>query len=57
MFWCPAHECRGGRKLWFTNTRLMTIEMSELAAKMIYRCFNLIPDLVPAENDRDGLRW
>jgi hypothetical protein len=57
MFWRPAHECRGGRKLWFTNTRLMTIEMSELAAKMIYRCFNLIPDLVPAENDRDGLRW
>jgi hypothetical protein len=57
MFWRPAYEWRGTRKPWFTNTRLMTVEMSEIAAKMIYRCFNLVPDLEPADNDRDALRW
>lgn len=57
IFWRPAYEWRGTRKPWFTNTRLMSTEMSQLAAKTIYRCFNLVPDIVPAANDRDKLRW
>jgi hypothetical protein len=35
----------------------MSIVMSELAAKTIYRCFNLVPDMGTPDNDRDGLRW
>jgi hypothetical protein len=31
--------------------------MSEEAARAIYRCFNLIPDLAEAANDRDSIRW
>ena len=56
-FWRPAHEWRGTRSPWFTNTKLMSIEMSAQAARTIYRSFNLLPDLVDAANDRDGLRW
>ena len=57
MFWRPAYEWRGTRKPWFTNTRLNEVEMSELAARTIYRVFNLLPVMMAAENDRDGLRW
>jgi hypothetical protein len=35
----------------------MEVSMSELAARVIYRAFNLMPDLAEAANDRDGLRW
>jgi hypothetical protein len=31
--------------------------MSELAARAIYRAFNLFPDLAEPENDRDAIRW
>jgi hypothetical protein len=55
--WRPAQQWRGTRKPWFVNARLNEIEMSETAAMVIYRCFNLIPDLAPADNDRDGKRW
>ena len=57
MFWRPAYEWRGTRRPWFTNTSLMEVSMSELAAKVIYRTFNLVPDLIEAANDRDGIRW
>jgi hypothetical protein len=57
IWWRPAHELRGTRQPWFTNARLMTIEMSQRAARAIYRSFNLIPDLAEAANDRDSLRW
>jgi hypothetical protein len=57
MFWRPAHEWRGTRKPWFINTRLMEVGMSELAARAIYRAFNLFPDLAEPENDRDAIRW
>jgi hypothetical protein len=57
MFWRPAHEWRGTRQPWFTSARLMTIVMSELAARAIYRSFNLLPELAEAANDRDSLRW
>lgn len=56
-FWLPAYEWRGTRKPWFTNAKLMTIEMSERAASAIYRSFNLLPELAEAANDRDHLRW
>jgi hypothetical protein len=56
-FWRPAHEWRGTRKPWFINTRLMEVGMSELAARAIYRAFNLFPDLAEPENDRDAIRW
>jgi len=57
MFWRPAYEWRGTRRPWFTNARLMEVSMSELAARVIYRTFNLVPDLIEAANDRDGIRW
>ncbi len=57
MFWRPAYEWRGTRRPWFTNTSLMEVSMSELAARVIYRTFNLVPDLIEAANDRDGIRW
>jgi hypothetical protein len=57
MWWRPAHEWRGTRQPWFANPALNEVGMSELAAKVIYRCFNLLPDLVAASNDRDQLRW
>jgi hypothetical protein len=57
IFWRPAIEYRGTRKAWFTNPRLMMTGMSELAARTIYRCFNLVPDMAIADNDRDGCRW
>jgi hypothetical protein len=57
MFWRPAYEWRGTRKPWFSNTSLMDVGMSAIAARVIYRCFNLIPDLPIAENDRDPWRW
>lgn len=56
-FWRPAYELRGTREYWFASPRLMLIEMSEQAAKTIYRCFNLVPDMGTAANDRDHCRW
>lgn len=56
-FWRPANEQRGTRRYWFTDAALMQIEMSELAAKMVYRSFNLLPDIGHAANDRDHVRW
>jgi hypothetical protein len=35
----------------------MEVAMSARAAEVIYRCFNLVPDLPIAENDRDPWRW
>ena len=57
MFWRPAYEWRGTRRPWFTNTSLMEVSMSELAAKVIYSTFNLVPDLIEAANDRDAIKW
>jgi hypothetical protein len=57
IFWRPAYEWRGTRQPWFANPRLNEVSMSEEAARAIYRCFNLIPDLAEAANDRDSLRW
>ena len=57
MFWRAAHEMRGTRQLWFTDTSLNEVAMSQLAAKAIYRVFNLLPALGSAANDRDHLWW
>lgn len=57
MFWRPAHEWRGTRRYWFTEASLMATEMSEAAAKAIYRCFNLIPEMGMPANDRDHVKW
>ena len=57
MFWTPAHAWRGRNKPWFHNPRLNELEMSVHAAKLIYRHFNLCPDLYCAENDRDHCPW
>lgn len=56
-FWRPAEEMRGVHGYWFTDASLMRIEMSKLAARAIYRCFNLIPETTYAANDRDHVRW
>jgi hypothetical protein len=56
-FWRAAHEWRATRQYWFTSSLLMTIEMSALAARSIYRCFNLVPDLGTPANDRDHCHW
>lgn len=56
-FWRPAHEWRGTRRYWFDSPRLMKIEMSKLAVKLIYQRFNLVPAILSAANDRDHVRW
>jgi hypothetical protein len=54
IWWRPAQTMRG--KLWNTES-LNAIEMSRLAARLIYGHFCVFPLLLPAENDRDRLKW
>lgn len=56
MFWRPAHELRGAYKPWFLTPSLNALEISQRAARAIYRCFNLMPGQAQSAND-DGKRW
>jgi len=55
-FWRPMHEPRKSTP-WYFSPRLMGIDMSILAARLIYSHVNIVPIAKPYANDRDGVRW
>jgi hypothetical protein len=54
IWWRPAQSMRG--KPW-NSAKLNPVSMSHAAARLFYRHFCGFPLLLPADNDRDHLRW
>lgn len=55
-FWRPMYAPRKSEP-WYLSPLLMRIDMSRLAAKLIYRHVNILPVAKSYANDRDGVRW
>lgn len=55
-FWRPMYAPRKSEP-WYLSPRLMGIDMSRLAAKLIYSHVNIVPIARPYANDADHVKW
>jgi len=55
-FWRPMYAPRKSEP-WYLSPLLAGIDMSRLAAKLIYSHVNIVPIARPYANDRDHARW
>ena len=56
-WWRPAHEARQTRRFWWDSDKLKRIDITGLAAKLVWRHMNTFTVTLAAANDRDGKRW
>lgn len=55
-FWRPMYAPKKAEP-WYLSPRLMGIDMSRLAARLIYAHVNIVPIARPYANDRDHATW